>query len=1292
MNPLFLLLGLFGAGAMSFGLSGSSSTSSTSGSSTLDTSSARKVRDDDSSDDRGKKKKKDDDDDDDDTMTGGGNHGGGSDDDDTMTGGGDDHGDHGSGGDDTMTGGGNDGGGDGDDTMTGGGDDHGDHGGGGDDTMTGGGNDGGGDGDDTMTGGGDDHGDHGGGGGDDTMTGGGDDHGDHGGGDGDDTMTGDGGGHSGGPDGHGGGGHDHSDPAIDPPGVGASQSAIDAYVQALGNMGEAHAHGDDPGKAGEHMAAMDLVDRGEATHVAIGDGDWFDPNIWSNGEVPGDDAKVLIPEGVSVDYAGVSDARLFTVRIDGTLDFATDENSQMIFDTIVASPTGHLIIGTADNPVEANVDVDLIVADNGRIDTGWDPMLLSRGIIAHGTTTIHGADKDSHEKVSDDPMEGDTSVQMAGGVPTGWQVGDTIVIAGTHYDGYKWDNSISGRRLYPPEDEVRTITQIDDDGRIHFDDPLVHDHDAPREDLKTSVANYTRNVSVESENAEDLEVFERGHVMFMHSDNVDVRYAEFTELGRTDKSEEARDISNIDNVRFDSNVQGRYSLHLHKTGTTDIDNPAVLEGNAVFGSPGWGVVHHDSNAVITNTATYDTFGAGFVAETGNETGVWDDNIAIWSQGVAWETPKNTSEIGDNIFDTARGGEGFWFQGRMVASTNNIAASVNNGFVYFHRDGDDRVIEFDASLFDYDAALYYQDDVRPDDVPILGFQGNEAFAAREGLHVVKANPNQGHDVWSHLDDFTAWSVKIGAHIEYTSHYLLTNFDIVGKEDTQFSPAETGILLGNNTTEMVIRDVQIDGFETGIDLNKFFTRSDWTPDMHNYVVINADITNVDRDYENYRASLDQIYDSVNDLPSRPLDLRLDGDLTYQHSNTYSQSVVEITGTKTDSLGTVDFPGGTDTFEIQRTEVINILENQGYYSTSGGQNYFLIDIYLTDRLTGEIFYETHPVYLASDTLGRGPYSEAQFNGTQNITSSGGQQFAGGQLLNTPIAATPTSGSEIAQATVATGSVPTSAMESQTMSFMAATVDEDAAHDHDTMDHDDMDMGSAEIWMDGYDGEDVLHLNVESGTFGNVGDMSNTDVSVNGGTTVLAAGGGSFSLEAGRTLAVFDAAAEVGFDGDDEDALAILDLQDGSTVSFQADEDGLGTIEEISSGTYGDEPQVASGIDLGNATLSIDLAGLTAEQGAAFTLMDADEIAGVFNEAIVNGLGARNAKIVIDYETDSVSLELSEGDGSVEIETLGVETDVTSGEEDIWAALTNGQGVFSEDTTHAEDDDEHDHMNEAA
>ena len=1047
------------------------------------------------------------------------------------------------------------------------------------------------------------------------------------------------------------GGHDM--PAVAPPGTGASLAEIATYLDQLFALGDSHSHSDDASKASEHMVAMYLVPRDGSSHVAIGDGDWFDPATWAGGEVPGDDATVLIPEGVTVTYGDISDARLFTVRVDGTLDFDTDTSSQIVFDTFVVSPAGHLIIGTAADPVDPNVDIDLIVANNGPIDTDWDPLLVSRGLISHGETTIHGAVKDSHEKVDLDPMSGDTSISFAE-VPTGWQVGDTIVIAGTHYDGYKWDNDIRDVRLYPSEDEIRVITKIDANGTVHFEEPLVYDHDTPRDDLFTSVANYTRNVSIETENAEEAEVYERGHLMFMHSDDVDVRYLEVHELGRTDKSESSVPQGDQDN-EFDTNVQGRYSLHLHRTGTENLDDPAIVVGTSVYGSPGWGYVHHDSNAIFENNASFDTFGAGYVAETGNETGAWTDNIAILAEGISWDAPKNTTDISSTEFDTARGGDGFWFQGRMVSSTDNVAASVNTGFVYFHRNGDDRMIDFDADDFAFADALYGKTDVSPDDAPILVFDGNETFAAKEGLHIVKANPNQGHDVWSNLDDFTAWSVKSGAHLEYTSHYILTDFDIIAKDPVAFSNPGSGISFGNNTTEIVIQDATIEGFETGIDLRKHFT-SDDQPEQHAYVVIDPTFINVAQDYLNYDSTLDTLI-TRDDLPGLEPDLQLDP--LVMNGGYWA---IDVTGTKSDTLGEADFPGGTDDFMVFRPEAVRMLETNGYWTTSSGEPYMLLDIYFTDRVTGEVFYETHPVLFEADladSIKRSMNENIEHNGTQDFEMKNGVLHAGDTPLDTAIA-------------VPLPETPTVPDSMHVMS--AGMVDEAHLSSHPVM-------MTEEMWVDGYLGDDTLTLDIEAGLFVNTGEMANTDLTATGGTAVLATGGAEFTVSSGRTLAVFEAAAKVGFDGDDG-GMAILDLHEGGTLAYSAESGDLGTIEEIRSGAFGDTPDVLSGIDLGGATLEIDLAGLSAEAGTEFTLMSADEIAGALGETLVGGLGSRDATIVVDYLNDSVTLQLAAGSGLVTVETIGEEADVTSGAEALWQALTADQGLAEDQALPDEED----------
>ena len=721
----------------------------------------------------------------------------------------------------------------------------------------------------------------------------------------------------------------------------------------------AHDHAGDAAMMAEHAAALGLVRRDAATHVAIRSGDWNDPTIWRDGAVPGDGARVVIGAGVTVDYATVSDARLLTVRVDGHLRFATDTDSRLVLDTMVVDATGRLTVGTVDNPVKPDTSVEIVIADNGPIDTVWDPMLLSRGVVSLGAVEIAGAEKDSHLKVAVDPMAGDTALLLSE-PPDGWRPGDTIVVAGTHYEGYKWDNDIRAVRYYEPEDEVRTIIAVDGN-RVVLDRPLVFDHDAPRDDLKTSVANYSRSVTVATENADRVDVSERGHVMFMHSDDVDVRHAAFYELGRTDKSASSFNVGDLEAVASDSNVQGRYAFHLHRTGMDDPDDPAMVVGNAVFGSPGWGFVHHDSNAVLHENATFNTFGAGFVAETGNEIGRWSDNIAIQAQGLN-RLVKDAADVA--AFDLARTGDGFWFQGRMVESAGNIAASVNNGFVYMHRGNG--MLSFDAGLFDYPEALGEGRAAWPDDAPILHFRDNEVFAASEGLQVVKANPDQGHDVHSVLQDFTAWNVRSGAHLEYTSHYSLLNFDLVGKDPTPFNRSSTGIDFGNNVTDMTIVGARIDGFDTaGIDLNKTLVGDaliaaggSQVPALHDYKVVDAQITNSAVAF----ANLDPAHDVITGaaaLPSATFAVVLDKPLTYREGWPDPDArKVAISGVKIDSLGSAPLPSGTDDYSVGIQDVIRILETDGYYVAEDGGRYFILEAYYSDRLTGEVHKFGHLV----------------------------------------------------------------------------------------------------------------------------------------------------------------------------------------------------------------------------------------------------------------------------------------------------------------------------------------------
>ncbi|MFQ5563057.1 MAG: Ig-like domain-containing protein [Parvularculaceae bacterium] len=732
----------------------------------------------------------------------------------------------------------------------------------------------------------------------------------------------------------------------------------------------------------EHQALLDLVPPDQATHTAVNNGSWFDPNTWANGEVPGEGAKVVIPEGITVDYDGASDVSILTVRVDGALDFATDIDTFLEVDTMVVTQTGALTIGTEENPVAAGVEAVIQIADNGPIDVGWDPLLFSRGVVSLGDVEIHGAEKDAFLKVAVDPMAGDTSITLEA-PPEGWNAGDRLVLTGTHLvqEEREADNET---RIDNTEDEELIITAIDGN-TITFDRPLAFDHDSPRADLKAYVANYSRNVRFTTENADTAEVYERGHTMFMgEASDVDVRYAEFTDLGRTDKSERAFDVTDLDQTAFDSNIKARYPLHLHHTGVDDIENPAMLVGNTVWGSPGWGVVHHDSNAILADNAVYNAFGSGFVAETGNETGRWIHNISIKSLGMA-RLAKDFEDV--QAFDLGRNGSGFWFQGRLIDAVGNVAAGVpgGHGFVFMSRGSNGDVIPVLSENTDQPESLGYLDTARINIPAITAFDDNEAFAVRTGVEVIKAGPNQGHDVRSVFDGFTAWEVHTGALFQYTAHYTLIDFDLIGTDSDILGLSSTaGIVFWKNNFEMVVNGATIEGFHTGVDMTKGLVGGieDNVPNLEfGYTFIDVDVQNAVVDFSNVDAG-DQFLTSA-DLADVSASIALDfgTDIPLAPTETGApRPNLFLDGVKTDSLGDQQVgdgffdPIGYDVFEFQA-----LAQDEGYWTLPDGRSVVIVELYVADRATGKLSKIGVPVEV-TDKITDG----ATYNGVIDLDSA--------------------------------------------------------------------------------------------------------------------------------------------------------------------------------------------------------------------------------------------------------------------------------------------------------------------
>ncbi len=687
-----------------------------------------------------------------------------------------------------------------------------------------------------------------------------------------------------------------------------------------------------------------LIDPVDITDTATVSGSWSDPTLWSSGQLPGTDASVLIPAGVTVTHDLLDPTELTGVLVEGVLQFSTSQSSQIILDTLLIELGGRLEIGSLTAPIPQGVNIDILIRDIGDINVADDPTLIGRGVIARGQVDMHGAIKTAHLKVSVDPRAGDQQLTLAT-APDNWSVGDTLVLTGTRYSGWKWDNSIGAVRYHGTQDEILTISSVNGN-IVSFSETLAFDHLTPRADLKASVANMSRNITIATQNPDTTPRHRRGHMMFMHHPNVDVRYVSIWQLGRTDKSIPSLEATDFATITPTSNVRGRYSFHFHRGGIENPRNPGVSVGNAVFGSPGWGYVHHDSNALFHNNISFDTFGAGFVAETGNEIGAWTNNLAIKAEGNRAFNPKNGNDR--ELFDMGRTGDGFWFQGRMVRSVGNIAASVNHGFVYLHRGSG--MLSFPSSAFMLPEALTRNGLSGVDDAPILSFIDNESFASTVGLYVVKANPNQQHDIHSHFRGFTAWEVQAGSAMEYTSHYLLEDFDIIGLTPEPFRSPFFGIEFGTNTSDMTINRAQISNMEIGVILSKDYTNPT-PPEANQYVLIDVEMDQVNQDFEDYDPNLDLILTNADLLPGQ-FDVTVNGNVhEFLSPATTAGSGVPWVGSKLDSIGNSPVPAGTDNIGMPVFDMIALCAEDGYYRTSDGTPYAIVEEFFTDRATGEI-----------------------------------------------------------------------------------------------------------------------------------------------------------------------------------------------------------------------------------------------------------------------------------------------------------------------------------------------------
>ncbi|UWR01198.1 type I secretion C-terminal target domain-containing protein (plasmid) [Rhodobacteraceae bacterium S2214] len=704
------------------------------------------------------------------------------------------------------------------------------------------------------------------------------------------------------------------------------------------------------------MQANGLLAPENATHTAISSGDWTDPATWSGGRVPGAEARVYIPADLEVIYNARSDDPLDTIRVDGTLSWTKTQDTKMVVETIVTGHGSRFEIGTEDSPVMPGVDAVVIFRDTP-IDVASDPGQLGHGLVAFGEVDIYGASKESYLTM-DGVSAGSTSVTVTGDT-TNWNVGDTLLFVGTSYEGINnWTD-----KVLQTQDEERVITAINGN-TITFDSPLSHDHMPPDgyADLDTYVANLSRNIVFASENPEGV----RGHMM-MHNGDTDgpddvaniVAYAEFRDMGRTDFS--------IDND--DSNPLGRYSIHLHQIGAGAGEPVSEIIGNSVNGGKGWGITQHESNAIIDSNVVYDLFGAGIVSETGNEQGIWANNLVSKVVGH--------NERGKDNQD----GLGYENNSRVIEQYDNIAANVKVGWSFIGREifdvgtssGDGmhrKMFERDEVQFDpspFDVALDHQEPA------ITSFSGNTVLAAETGIRIYHRAFSHDSDLQSVIDDFTAWEMSGTAFdmMNYTSNYLLKDSLLIGADG-----AKTAFVTGVKTSAGIMNNVEVANYSTVYGVQGL---------AHEGMMIDVTTKNVDK-----LISTSHLTD-IGDQYTKPIIVDSSDITPIDHVTftPYSSADLTVTpddlslsihGTTRDSLGTrvfneyfelpyyrqisgidAELDGGNKTYHSEFT-LEEFLDLHGAVQRADGTWYSPVVNWITDRLTAE----HHPVVIEIELRG--------------------------------------------------------------------------------------------------------------------------------------------------------------------------------------------------------------------------------------------------------------------------------------------------------------------------------------
>ncbi len=779
------------------------------------------------------------------------------------------------------------------------------------------------------------------------------------------------------------------------------------------------------------------------TNKVIKNGNWSDPSIWENKKLPTLSSIVYIPSSLKVNYDINSSTHLFAINNHGTLEFrpSNGKKIKLIVDTFINSQHSFLNFNASKN-TDGSIEIIFKAFDiekkkkgeisgvlwNNQIKSHfsdgfpvkrlkgsnlfdgpgvlgrykWDPSQLSLGLITMGKVRVNGKDKTDFLATTGNIAKGSNKIQLIK-APSNWKIGDEIILSGTELS---------------KQSEIFKIKAISG-STITIDGNLKHSHKGIEDaNWYSYVGNLTRNIvfTTSESNRDRNHISSRGHVMFMHNPDVIINNAQFFELGRTDKSNLLDDlkftISNIGkptarlllNKDADGNYiyakaqpdhienqRGRYGLHFHKT-LSGGDGLVKANGNVVWGSPGWAMVHHDSNADFTNNVILKSSG-GMIAESGSEIGIWKENLAIdinglfhklqtYEGGIPAQLRRDSRKLIDDDF---RSGDAFGLQSRAVEMIGNVAADCGIAF-HYQADGDE--VKGIADLvstkvfsdrFGYDAFPLEEKVIRSAP-PLLLFKDNIGFNCKDGFKSQNRTKVAYTRLFSMVENLTVWNSKrFGIYVSSNFGYLFKDSQIHCSDDGRIGLTEA-LLAQTHSDNLSFSNVKFYNFPVGVQIqnrpNNTNNNANFEYLFHNvkfYKSISNRTTTPSKPYESFKKADRENNFKVfgTNLPDNSFNFiekgdRLDKEIDVQNDD----FKITISGDVRDRAGTHAFANFSPSYKtpftfrdynfendeklaqyLKKTSNDSDTANDPVIDKDGNGHAFMTE-FISDRLTGEIY----------------------------------------------------------------------------------------------------------------------------------------------------------------------------------------------------------------------------------------------------------------------------------------------------------------------------------------------------